>query len=731
MKIKIKLSLMMIAIVAVVSGGIAIIELVKSSDITLRLAKEKTLYLARQRAQYWDGRLNGYISTLQALSNIFNFYESIPVADRRQQFEDNIEGMFEDTPDFVRLGTIWRPNAIDGNDAAAIGRSGSSPTGQFAFTMSRDTGQITEGASLLVADAMALMDGPNARVVNMSNPVAMKNQGKDTFAVTIYVPIINKRINQVVGVVIGRLDIGMIQPLVEQTIKNLDEVTSAVIYSDNGFILANYMPEFIGKQIDEETQYGKQLNDVKTAIKNAQEWEGSEMDPELHTNMVMAIANIPIGASPTTWSIMIGSTEAYILRDVNALRNYVIILAAIAIIVAVVVIYIVLDRTTAPIVKVSETLKDISEGEGDLTRTIPVGSKDEVGDLALYFNNTIQKIKALVLLIKKQAGVLSDIGTQLSSNMTETAAAINQITANIQSIKGRVINQSASVTETNATMEQVITNINKLNGHVENQSRNIAQAGSAIEEMVANISSVTNTLVSNATNVNQLKEASEVGRVGLQEVATDIQEISRESEGLLEINSVMENIASQTNLLSMNAAIEAAHAGEAGKGFAVVADEIRKLAESSSEQSKTIGTVLKKIAESIKKITTSTDNVLHKFEAIDSGVKTVSMQEENVRNAMEEQGQGSKQLLQSAGGLKEITLQVKTGSEEMLNGSQEVMHESQNLERVTQEITGGMNEMASGAEQVNVAVHNVNEMTLKNREAIDSLIKEVSRFKVE
>jgi len=193
----------------------------------------------------------------------------------------------------------------------------------------------------------------------------------------------------------------------------------------------------------------------------------------------------------------------------------------------------------------------------------------------------------------------------------------------------------------------------------------------------------------------------------------------------------MENIASQTNLLSMNAAIEAAHAGEAGKGFAVVADEIRKLAESSGEQSKTIGTVLKKIAESIKKITVSTDNVLARFEAIDTGVKTVSLQEENIRNAMEEQGQGSKQVLQSVGTMNELTQQVKSGSEEMLNGSQEVMHESQNLEKVTQEITGGMNEMATGAEQVNVAVNNVNDMTEKNREAIDSLIKEVSRFKVE
>jgi methyl-accepting chemotaxis protein len=279
-------------------------------------------------------------------------------------------------------------------------------------------------------------------------------------------------------------------------------------------------------------------------------------------------------------------------------------------------------------------------------------------------------------------------------------------------------------------MEQVITNINKLNEHVENQSRNVSQASSAIEEMVANISSVTNTLVNNATNVKTLQEASEVGKTGLQEVASDIQEISRESEGLLEINSVMENIASQTNLLSMNAAIEAAHAGEAGKGFAVVADEIRKLAESSSEQSKTIGTVLKKIAESIKKITVSTDNVLKRFEAIDSGVKTVSLQEENVRNAMEEQGQGSKQVLQSVGSLNELTQQVKNSSEEMQNGSHEIIKESKNLEKVTQEITGGMNEMASGADQVNVAVHNVNDMTVKNREAIDALIKEVSRFKV-
>jgi methyl-accepting chemotaxis protein len=192
----------------------------------------------------------------------------------------------------------------------------------------------------------------------------------------------------------------------------------------------------------------------------------------------------------------------------------------------------------------------------------------------------------------------------------------------------------------------------------------------------------------------------------------------------------MENIASQTNLLSMNAAIEAAHAGEAGKGFAVVADEIRKLAESSSEQSKTIGNVLKKIKGSIDKITKSTETVLTRFESIDSGVKTVAEQETNILNAMERQEEGNSQGSSSIS-LNDITKQVKTGSEEMLQGSQEVMKESQNLERVTQEITGGMNEMATGADEVNAAVNSVNEMVGKNREAIDSLLKEVSRFKVE
>jgi methyl-accepting chemotaxis protein len=181
----------------------------------------------------------------------------------------------------------------------------------------------------------------------------------------------------------------------------------------------------------------------------------------------------------------------------------------------------------------------------------------------------------------------------------------------------------------------------------------------------------------------------------------------------------------------MNAAIEAAHAGDAGKGFAVVADEIRKLAEDSGRQSVIIGSMLIKIKEAIDIIISSTTGALNNFSAIDSGVKTVSDQEDNILKAMEEQNEGSKQILEAISRLNGISKLVKDESVEMHEGGKEVIRESKNLEKVTQEITGRMNEMAGGTDQINTAVLTVNDITMKNKDNIDSLVMEISKFKVE
>jgi methyl-accepting chemotaxis protein len=421
--------------------------------------------------------------------------------------------------------------------------------------------------------------------------------------------------------------------------------------------------------------------------------------------------------------------ERLILHELSNMRNIMFIFVGFFMVLGIFAALLISRSVSNPMKKMLLVLNDI--GDGDLTKRLEVRSKDEIGDMTRSFNNTLDKVLNLILVIRKKANSLSETGTELADNMNATAVAINEITANIQSMKTQVGNQSAEVEETGSAMEKISSHIGRLNEEIERQSESVSQSSSAIEEMLANIQSVTNTLVRNTDNVQNLAESSGVGHEGLEEVAADIQGIARESEGLLEINAVMENIASQTNLLSMNAAIEAAHAGEAGKGFAVVADEIRKLAESSGEQSKTIGGVLKRIKNSIDKITQSTQEVLKKFETIDLEVKVVSDQESNIRNAMEEQGQGSYQILDAVSRLNEITAEVRESAEEMNVGSKEVIETSRTLESITWEITNGMNEMAVGAHQINVAVNHVNEISGRNKNDIDELIQEVNRFKTE
>jgi len=730
MKIGLKITLLMVALNIVSVGVIGSVLIARAWSASENLAGTLTLIRARQLGQEYVNFLENHWFTVYNAAATMGEFESIPVAGRRVFLNNMVRRLVESGPYVANAWTIWDPDVLEGNDAAWIGSPGTDETGRFVagYVRNRNQNIIMHLRRDFDSDKFYLLPRQLNRQI-MTNPYDRELAGEIRNIATIAAPIRNPATNQIVGIV--GLDISLVRlNELGQDIERIFDGTLTAAFSNDGTVVSHFMPQNIGRNMleTEEGILGEFLHPFLNAIQQGREAQ-FDIPVGRDTYRFFAVP-VPVSDFPETWTFAIAIPLSEVREDSLAMITFAIIIC-IAMIVLVIFSALFVSRSVSrPIVKMAHILYDIAHGEGDLTVRLPEKGRDEITDASRYFNLTIGKIRELIVAIKEQSGTLSEIGNDLSSNMTETASAMNEISANIQSIKRRVLNQSASVTETNATMEQVTNNINKLNGNVERQTGAVSEAASAIEEVIANIQSVTSTLIKNAASVEDLKESSETGRNSLQEVAYDIQEIARESEGLLEINSVMENIASQTNLLSMNAAIEAAHAGDAGKGFAVVADEIRKLAESSSEQSKTIGGVLKKIKDSIDKITVSTDKVLTKFETIDRGVKTVAEQEGVIRNAMEEQSHGSKQILQTAGQLGEITQLVKGGSQEMLKGSEEVVKESKNLEMATQEITNGINEMAAGADQVNKAVNNVNKLTIRNRDNIYDLVESVSRFKV-
>jgi len=729
MKIGFKLTMIMVALGLFAVAAVGITLLVRSQGSITNISEQYALSMAKDSAAGIDNFLENYFSKAETMAHVMEQYRYMVAANRRNMFNVILEGIALANPEVIGAWCVWEPDVLEGGDMQYVGTKGTSSSGRFSPYYYWDNGKVLVDALEDYDEADYYLLARNSGNPTILDPFEYEVGGKMIMMTSVSIPIRNN--GRVVGVTGFDLPLTAIQEISQSSKPFPDSITA--VFSNNGTVTACFDPSRIGKNMreTEADMAGPYIDDFVNAVKTGSPITFSNYIEALKEHMKIFTVPITVGTTKTSWSYAVAVMRNTIMAPVYEMLKLTLVISVVVLVLLVLAAIFLSMSISKPIVRVAGNLKDIAEGEGDLTRVIVINSNDEIGDLAHYFNETLEKIRKLVKNVKRESNALSEIGSELANNMNETASAVNQITANIQSIKGRVINQSASVSETHATMEQIVANIDKLNVHVEDQSTTITKRSAFIQAMVNNINSVNQTLLKNMDNVKNLKSASEIGRNGLQEVASDIQEISRESEGLMEINGVMENIASQTNLLSMNAAIEAAHAGEAGKGFAVVADEIRKLAESSSEQSKTIGNVLKKIKGSIDKITSSTENVLNRFEAIDSGINTVAEQEENIRSAMEEQGEGSKQLLQGTGNLNEITQKVKNGAVEMLEGSKEVIQESLNLEKATQEITGGMNEMATGADQINTAVHHVNDISLKNRDGINVLIKEVSRFKID
>ena len=379
---------------------------------------------------------------------------------------------------------------------------------------------------------------------------------------------------------------------------------------------------------------------------------------------------------------------------------------------------------------VTKFLNEMSTGNADLTKRVIKQRSDEIGDLVDAFDKYVGKMQDIVREVKHSKDELSISGENMDANARDTFEQVSGITSNINHIHKQIGVQSGSVHDTAGAVEQIAKSIDSLEKMIENQSSSVEEASAAIEEMIGNINSVNGNVEIMADSFTELETNAEQGIRTQEEVNDKIHQIETQSEMLQEANATISHIAEQTNLLAMNAAIEAAHAGEAGKGFAVVADEIRKLSETSTAQSKTIGQQLNNIKASINDVANASAASSKAFTAVSGNIVRTNQLVMQIKASMEEQNVGNGQISEALRIMNDSTVEVRNAAKEMTEGNQAILVNMERLQDSTSVMQNNINDMKAEADRINDSEVSLSKLAGTVAQNIDKIGGQIDQFKV-
>ncbi|WP_296662482.1 methyl-accepting chemotaxis protein [Treponema sp. UBA753] len=433
-------------------------------------------------------------------------------------------------------------------------------------------------------------------------------------------------------------------------------------------------------------------------------------------------------SSSTPWYIVVyGPVSDFTKNSYSAILKVLLIITA-AIVTAMAILLFSAKASAKEFKLMAENCNEIAQG--DFTKEVKEGSTKEAAELAEGFNNIIIDLSSLIKNIRNSA---SDIG-YITENLSEASDVIGQSveTANgsVENVAQSVQTQICSVDKISQSVTEIVTQINNLKSEIENQDRTIDNSSDSIEIVANNLLAVNEKIAETSKDVSELVEFADKNKNELKNSVAQILEVKEKSKNLLDTNKMIASVASQTNLLAMNAAIEAAHAGAAGKGFAVVANEIRKLAETTSKQAKTSSESLKLIQTQIDTISDTSMDVEKAFENTIKKIGNISTSVDSLKSSAEVQGQKAQEILSALDNMKSSSKIVKSGTEKIVEVTTAASSICSELVNLNSSVEQNLTECKDAATTLLSAAIKITETVSKNNASVETLNHAISTFKV-
>ena len=531
-------------------------------------------------------------------------------------------------------------------------------------------------------------------------------------------------VGSLIGVFAGAVKLDEIDKMVGQLSMGKDG--KAILVGSNGVLISHIrgMSKYMDLSYSDKAGYSG-LDAIAAQACAGKSGEGYYRDPK---GVLTFASYVPVQGTP--WSAILTIPQSQIEEVGNKMKTMIIIITALIGITISIVCSLMMIAAVKPLKVVQESIHEIATGEADLTQQSVVKSNNEIGALGDGFNAFMEKLRTIIGGVKDSKEILGDVNVGLQNRIEENGRSIEAIIGDLNDIDSQVQNQADSVSQTVSAVEEISQNIQSLENMIETQSSGVVEASAAVEEMIGNISSVNNSVGYMAQSFDSLIQNTEAGIQRQNDVNQRIRNIEEQSKALQTANKTISDIAGQTNLLAMNAAIEAAHAGEAGKGFSVVADEIRKLSETSSAQSKTIREELKKIEGSINDVVSASQASTDMFVEVSNSISQTQQLVLQIKGAMEEQQEGSKQIGDALKLMNDNTSEVRAASHEMAEGNKSILTEIDQLRNTTGVIRQSMDKISQSAGDIKETSNSLSEIADSVTSAVDQIGGQIDLFKV-